>query len=89
MKVEDLRPRGASWSTRHHEKGGKHHTMSCHHAVCFSLPEGNKPACSLKDDAGIIDNTAEMLRVLATTLEGADEVRSTSAGQPLAGHPRV
>jgi site-specific recombinase XerD len=27
MKVEDLRPQGASWRLRLHEKGGKHHTM--------------------------------------------------------------
>ena len=26
MKVEDLRPRGAGWSVRLHEKGGKHHS---------------------------------------------------------------
>jgi site-specific recombinase XerD len=30
MKVKDLRPRGAGWSVRLHEKGGKHHTMPCH-----------------------------------------------------------
>ena len=33
MKVEDLRPRNAAWSIRLHEKGGKHHTMPCHHAL--------------------------------------------------------
>ena len=33
MKVEDLRPRGAGWSIRLHEKGGKQHTMPCHHAL--------------------------------------------------------
>jgi site-specific recombinase XerC len=27
MKVEDLRPKGAGWQIRLHEKGGKHHTM--------------------------------------------------------------
>ena len=33
MKVEDLRPRGAGWTIRLHEKGGKQHTMPCHHAL--------------------------------------------------------
>jgi hypothetical protein len=33
MKVEDLRPRNAAWSIRLHEKGGKQHTMPCHHAL--------------------------------------------------------
>src|SRR3954452_4925553 len=37
MKVEDLRPRGASWSIRLHEKGGKDHTMPCHHALAEAL----------------------------------------------------
>ena len=37
MKVEDLRPRGAGWSIRLHEKGGKQHTMPCHHALAEAL----------------------------------------------------
>jgi integrase len=37
MKVEDLRPQGASWRLRLHEKGGKHHTMPCHHALAEAL----------------------------------------------------
>lgn len=37
MKVEDLRPKGAGWSIRLHEKGGKHHTMPCHHALAEAL----------------------------------------------------
>lgn len=32
LRVEDLRPRGAGWSIRLHEKGGKQHVMSCHRA---------------------------------------------------------
>jgi site-specific recombinase XerD len=35
MKVEDLRPQGAG--LRLHEKGGKHHTMPCHHALAEAL----------------------------------------------------
>jgi len=37
MKVEDLRPKGAGWEIRLHEKGGKHHTMPCHHALAEAL----------------------------------------------------
>jgi site-specific recombinase XerD len=37
MKVEDLRPRGAGWAIRLHEKGGKHHIMPCHHALAEAL----------------------------------------------------
>ncbi|MGE0372903.1 MAG: tyrosine-type recombinase/integrase [Gammaproteobacteria bacterium] len=37
MKVEDLRPKGAGWQIRLHEKGGKHHTMPCHHALAEVL----------------------------------------------------
>jgi integrase/recombinase XerD len=33
MKVEDLRARGAGWTVRLHEKGGKQHAMPCHHAL--------------------------------------------------------
>jgi hypothetical protein len=32
-KVEDLRPHGAAWTIRLHEKGGKQHSMPCHHAL--------------------------------------------------------
>lgn len=37
MRVEDLRPKGAGWEIRLHEKGGKHHTMPCHHALAEAL----------------------------------------------------
>ena len=37
MKVEDLRPRGAAWTIRLHEKGGKEHAMPCHHALAEAL----------------------------------------------------
>ena len=37
MKVEDLRPRGAGWTVRLHEKGGKQHAMPCHHALAETL----------------------------------------------------
>ena len=37
MKVEDLRPKGAGWQLRLHEKGGKHHVMPCHHSLAEAL----------------------------------------------------
>jgi site-specific recombinase XerD len=37
MKVEDLQARGAGWTIRLHEKGGKHHVMPCHHALAEAL----------------------------------------------------
>ena len=37
MKVGDLRPQGAGWRLRLHEKGGKHHEMPCHHALAEEL----------------------------------------------------
>jgi len=37
MKVEDLRPQGTGCMLRLHEKGGKHHTMPCHHALAEAL----------------------------------------------------
>jgi hypothetical protein len=35
--VEDLRPKGAGWQFRLHEKGGEHHTMPCHYALAEAL----------------------------------------------------
>ena len=37
MKVEDLRPKGAGWQLRLHEKGDKHHVMPCHHSLAEAL----------------------------------------------------
>jgi integrase/recombinase XerD len=37
MKVEDLRPQGAGWQLQLDEKGGKHHTMPCDHALAEAL----------------------------------------------------
>ena len=32
-----LRPQGAGWQLRLHEKGGKHHVMPCHHSLAEAL----------------------------------------------------
>lgn len=37
LKVEDLRPKGAGWELMLQEKGGKPHTMPCHHALAEAL----------------------------------------------------
>src|ERR1700685_117248 len=49
MKVEDLRPHGASWQLRLHEKGGKEHAMPCHHALA-------EPLRAYMDAAGIAED---------------------------------
>jgi integrase len=37
MRVEDLQAKGPGWLIRLHEKGGKPHTMPCHHALAAAL----------------------------------------------------
>jgi integrase/recombinase XerD len=53
MKVEDLRPQGAGWRLRLHEKGGKHHEMPCHHALAEALH-----ACIAEDRKGWLFRTS-------------------------------
>jgi integrase len=47
MKIEDLRPKGAGWQIRLHEKGGK--AMACRHALAGALR-------AYIDAAGIADD---------------------------------
>jgi integrase len=58
MKVEDLRPRGAAWSIRLHEKGGKQHTMPCHHALAEALHAYIGAAGIAEDRKGWLFRTA-------------------------------
>ena len=58
MKVEDLRPRGAGWSVRLHEKGGKHHSMPCHHALAEALHAYINAAGIAEDRKGWLFRTA-------------------------------
>ena len=37
MRVEDVRPQGAGWVVRLHEKGGKQHAMPAHHALAEAV----------------------------------------------------
>jgi site-specific recombinase XerD len=58
MKVEDLRPRGAGWAIRLHEKGGKPHTMPCHHALAEALHAYINAAGIAEDRKGWLFRTA-------------------------------
>ena len=52
MKVEDLRPQGAGWQLRLHEKGGKQHAMPCHHAWPRRCTPTSPPPASPKTARG-------------------------------------
>jgi len=58
MKVEDLRPQGAGWWLRLHEKGGKHHTMPCHHALAEALHAYIAAAGIAEDRKGFLFRTS-------------------------------
>ena len=58
MKVEDLRPRGAGWTVRLHEKGGKEHAMPCHHALAEALRAYIDAAGIVEDRKGGLFRTA-------------------------------
>jgi site-specific recombinase XerD len=58
MKVEDLRPRGAGWTVRLHEKGGKEHAMPCHHALAEALRAYIDAASIAEDRKGFLFRTA-------------------------------
>ena len=58
MKVEDLRPIGAGWQVRLREKGGKHHTMPCHHALAEALHAYIDAAGITEDRKGFLFRTS-------------------------------
>jgi site-specific recombinase XerD len=58
MKVEDLRPKGAGWQLRLHEKGGKHHVMPCHHALAEALRAYIDAAGIAEDRKGFLFRTS-------------------------------
>ncbi len=58
MRVEDLRPRGAGWTVRLHEKGGKHHAMPCHHSLAEALHTYIAAAGIGEDRKGFLFRTA-------------------------------
>jgi site-specific recombinase XerD len=59
MKVEDLRPRGAAWVLRLHEKGGNQHAMPCHHAAADALHAYIASAGIAEDKKGWLFRTAK------------------------------
>jgi site-specific recombinase XerD len=59
MKVEDLRPKGAGWQLRLHEKGGKHHQMPCHHALAEALRAYIDSAGIAEDRKGFLFRTSK------------------------------
>ena len=69
MKVEDLRPKGAGWELRLHEKGGKHHAMPCHHALAEALR-------AYIDAAGIAEDRKGWLFRTITRAHGHELVRA-------------
>jgi hypothetical protein len=58
-----LRPKGAGWELRLHEKGGKHHVMLCRHSLVEAL-RAYIDAASIEDDrkAYLIPNKARHAR---------------------------
>ena len=58
MKVEDLRPKGAGWQIQLHEKGGKLHTMPCHHALAEALRAYIDAAGIAEDRKGFLFRTS-------------------------------
>jgi integrase len=58
MKVEDFQSRGAGWTVRLHEKGGKEHAMPCHHALAEALRAYIDAAGIAEDRKGWLFRTA-------------------------------
>ena len=58
MKVEDLRPQGAGWRIQLHEKGGKQHTMPCHHSLAEALHAYIAAAGIAEDRKGFLFRTS-------------------------------
>jgi site-specific recombinase XerD len=58
MKVKDLRPQGAGWQVQLHEKGGKQHTVPCHHALAEALSAYIDAAGIVEDRKGFLFRTS-------------------------------
>jgi site-specific recombinase XerD len=59
MRVEDLRPKGAGWELRLHEKGGKHHVMPCHHSLAEEVRAYVDAAGISEDRKGFLFRTSK------------------------------
>jgi len=73
MKVEDLRPQGAGWRLRLHEKGGKHHAMPCHHALAQALHAYIAAAGIAEDHKGWLFRTSPGHTATALTDQTMDQ----------------
>jgi hypothetical protein len=58
MRAEDLRPKGAGWEFRLHEKGGKHHVMPCQHPLGDALRAYIDTAGLAEDRKGFLFRTS-------------------------------
>jgi site-specific recombinase XerD len=58
MKVEDLEPKGSGWLIRLHEKGGKEHSLPCHHALAEALHAYIAAAGIAEDKKGFLFRTS-------------------------------
>ena len=73
MKVDDLRPQGAGWRLRLHEKGGKHHAMPCHHALAEALHAYIATAGIAEDHKGWLFRTSPGHTATALTDQAMDQ----------------
>src|SRR5437763_740842 len=58
LSLTAIRPRGAGWAIRLHEKGGKYHAMPCHHALAEALHAYINAAGITKDRKAWLFRTA-------------------------------
>jgi site-specific recombinase XerD len=92
MKVEDLRPRGAGWQLRLHEKGGKHHEMPCHHALAEALRAYIEAAGIAEDRKGYLFRTSpghNAALLLAKPMAQADAWRMVRRPRTCRRHQRA
>jgi site-specific recombinase XerD len=73
LKVEDLRPKGAGWELRLHEKGGKQHVMPCHHAPAEALRAYIDAAGIAEDRKGFLFRTSRGHRGIALSEKPMDQ----------------
>ena len=71
--MEDLRPQGAGWRLRLHEKGGKHHAMPCHHALAEALHAYIAAAGIAEDRKGWLFRTSPRHNATVLTEQPMDQ----------------
>ncbi len=58
MRVEDLQSKGSGWLIRLHEKGGKQHSMPCHHSLAEHMQAYILTAGIAEDSKGWLFRTS-------------------------------